>query len=227
MVGILQAGCWADDVDTTTLPAAHTASAAVAQPAAAVQQEAAATAAQASDNAAAAPLQAEPVKPAKVEEKKTEAPKADAAKKEKPVKVRFQRIFQDTSYAYMMDTENARWIICPHTSNERIIDVWIKLVGGDDGHYSYPAKYYLEHYYIRPKTQQIQFLCELEVTGQPSNTVQQRPYSAAHWEDLVPESVEDHIYHAVVGVMGTLKKPGGASDVSILDGLEDIFRISL
>ena len=105
---------------------------------------------------------------------KTDTKTEDVQKK--PVVVnRYVKIFQDNSYSYLMDMQTARWINCPHTGSEQIIDVWIKLVGNGSGDsasepYSYPSKYYLEHYYIRPDKQQIQFMSELEVTGRPNET---------------------------------------------------------
>ena len=65
------------------------------------------------------------------------------------------------------------------------------------GNDNMPPKYFLSHYYIRPKTRQIQFLSELEVTGRPDNAITERPYSSLHWENLVPGSIEDDIYHGV------------------------------
>ena len=146
---------------------------------------------------------------------------------------RFMKILFDSTYTYYMDTENVRWIICPHTNNEQIVDVWIKMVPDSDaadasGSYSYPAKYYLEHYYIRPSTQQIQFMCELEVTGRPNNDIQERAYSASNWENLVPGSVEDSIYHAVLenikNVPDVSKKDTSGSVSDILD---EYLRISI
>ena len=62
-------------------------------------------------------------------------------------------------------------------------------------------KYYMEHYYIWPKRRQIQFLCELEVTGQPQNAIKERDYDGRNWENLVPGSVEDNIYTGVAKYM--------------------------
>ena len=97
----------------------------------------------------------------------------------------------------------------------------------NDSQYTYQEKYYLEHYYIRPSTQQIQFLCELEVSGRPDNDISQRKYNVKNWEYLVPESVEDNIYQAVVKKMGN--KPGSKGNLleSAGDFIEDVFRIAI
>lgn len=168
-------------------------------------------------------------------------PEATAEDK-KEQKQRFQQILQDDSYIYYMDTQNVRWISMPHSDGEKIIDVWIRLVdkgAAEDAStsatastgtlYTYPSKYFLEHYYIRPEKQQIQFLSELEVQGRPQNTVQERPYNAQNWEELVPESVEDSIYHAVVDRMKSRSKTGGIfpEGMSVRDAVEEYFRISL
>lgn len=86
--------------------------------------------------------------------------------------------------------------------------------------------YVLEHYYLRPKTNQIQFLCELEVFGRPQNTINERAYDYKNWENLVPGSVESIIYQATMKIIGR----SGASDkghMTFIDMLEEYGRISL
>lgn len=144
-------------------------------------------------------------------------------------KERYIFLLEDNGFAYFLDSQNARWITIPYSKSEDILDVWIRLTKLDeDGEYSYPPKYYLEHYYLRPKTKQIQFLSELEVTGRPDNTVKERPYSVHNWENLVPGSLEDEIYHGVMKYMqrNNLDNiwPRGKS---FRDVLEDTLRISL
>ena len=144
-------------------------------------------------------------------------------------KDRYLTILRDNGFVYALDTRNAHWIPMPHSGNEYIADVWVKLVQTEgDVNYSYPQKYYLEHYYIRPKTQQIQFLCELEVTGRPENAVQERPYKSSNWENLVPDSIEDEIYHKVLQAMKKNRIGGDSSNgMSIRDAVEEYLRISL
>ncbi len=147
---------------------------------------------------------------------------------------RFEQILSDNSFTYYMDKQSARWIVCPNTSNEHIVDVWIRLSQNAEGAseatqqpYSYPAKYYLEHYYIRPSREQIQFLCELEVTGRPANAVNQRAYSAANWENLVPGSIEDEIYHAVLKRIKKMPSIKGSGNPTLWDDIDEYLRISL
>ena len=160
---------------------------------------------------------------------------SDSEKKDE----RYVRLFTDSYFNYYMDKKSAKWIACPDKNDEYIIDVWVKLERIDDANarslaervndsqYTYQGKYYLEHYYIRPSTQQIQFLCELEVSGRPDNDISQRKYNVKNWEYLVPESVEDSIYQAVVKKMG--KKPGSKGNLlkSAGDFVEDVFRIAI
>ena len=121
----------------------------------------------------------------------------------------------------------------PHSGDEYIIDTWVKLVkdapdDGSDGTYTYPEKYYLAHYYVRPKTRQIQFLSELEVTGgRPDNTVKGRGYQAQNWEDLTPDSIEDAIYASAVKHAGK-NRLGSASRIhmSVRDAVEEYLRVS-
>lgn len=86
--------------------------------------------------------------------------------------------------------------------------------------------YVLEHYYLRPKTNQIQFLCELEVFGRPQNTVRERVYDYKNWENLVPDSVESVIYTTVLKTIGT-KKASERGHMNFIDMLEEYGRISL
>ena len=87
-------------------------------------------------------------------------------------------------------------------------------------------KYFLEHYYIRPKARQIQFLCELEVIGRPQNAISERPYEYKNWENLIPGSVESYIYSGTLAEIGTgkSKKRG---HMTFVDMLDEYARIAL
>ena len=164
--------------------------------------------------------------------KKMEAPvqaNKDAVKtknKKSKEKDRFQEIFRDESFIYYMDTRSVRNVPIPNRQ-DRMIDVWVKLKPNSfsDGD-AKAGKYYLEHYYLNPKSRQIQFLCELEVTGRPSNAIKERPYSSQNWENLVPGSVEDDIYHAVVEKAKSSSSIGGVTTPSASDIL-DMLNIGL
>ena len=162
--------------------------------------------------------------------KKMEAPEQANRgffKTEKNKEDRFQEIFRDDSFIYYMDMRSARNVPIPNRQ-ERMIDVWVKLkpnsFSGDGD--AKAGKYYLEHYYLNPKNKQIQFLCELEVTGRPSNAIKERPYSSQNWENLVPGSVEDDIYHAVVEKAKSSSSIGGVEMPSASDIL-DMMNIGL
>lgn len=148
---------------------------------------------------------------------------------EKQKQERYVLLLKDNGFAYYLDTKNVRWIKIPYSETENIVDAWVRLVKiDDDGEYSYPPKYFLSHYYIRPKTRQIQFLSELEVTGRPDNAITERPYSSLHWENLVPGSIEDDIYHGVLKVMKDRNVGGSSGDnMSFRDVIEEYLRISL
>ena len=87
-------------------------------------------------------------------------------------------------------------------------------------------KYFLEHYYIRPKTRQIQFLCELEVIGRPQNAVSERPYDYKNWENLIPGSVESYIYSGTLAEIGTGKSKK-RNHMTFVDMLDEYARIAL
>lgn len=157
--------------------------------------------------------------------------------KGKPVKERYIKILQDESgFTYYLDTQTVKWRYLPYSASEKIIDAWVKLVQdgagefASDENYSYPQTYFLEHYYIRPDRQQIQFLCELEVTGRPQNAIKERDYSPANWEGLVPGSVENEVYMVTVEYLKKSKKAGmtrHGRNLTARDALEEFLRISL
>lgn len=146
-------------------------------------------------------------------------------KKEKP---RFIEILRDDSFIYWMDTKTAYYTNLPHSIKERMIDVWIKLEPTEylEGEYTFPAKYYLEHYLIRPKTQQIQFVCELEVAGRPNNDVKKNAYDPRRWENLIPGSIEDAVYHAVLKHKSYIRDEASSNGTSIRDYIEDTLNVS-
>lgn len=96
----------------------------------------------------------------------------------------------------------------------------------EDVHVLRSQSYVLEHYYLRPKTKQIQFLCELEVFGRPQNTVSERAYDYRNWENLVPGSVESVIYASTIKVIGEWKSTE-RGHMTFSDMLDEYLRISL
>lgn len=171
-----------------------------------------------------------------------EAAEAEKAKKEKKKEdARYTLLLSDSGYDYYLDHRATRWSQLPHGS-EQILDTWVKLVpqkteeeSAQDGSYTYPQKFYLAHYYIRPKTQQIQFLSELEVSGgRPDNTVKGRGYMSQNWEDLTPGSIEDDIYRGTMDIYKKYKDRwttlfGGdySGPRNVRDFLEEYLRISI
>ena len=135
-----------------------------------------------------------------------------ADKRKDKERERYAYLLSDSGYDYFLDGRATHWIPLPYRDDEYIVDTWLKIVPTDStddpesGNYSYPQKYYLAHYYVRPKTQQIQFLSELEVSGErPDNTVKGRGYMPRNWEDLTPGSIEDEVYR---GTLASIKKLG-------------------
>ncbi|MBQ8698685.1 MAG: hypothetical protein IJ521_06770 [Schwartzia sp.] len=142
---------------------------------------------------------------------------------------RFIEILRDESFVYLMDRKTARFLPIPHMAKEKMIDVWIKLEPLEylEGDYTYPAKYYLEHYLIRPKKQQIQFLAEMEVAGRPSSDAENKRYDGRRWEDLIPGTIEDAIYHAVLRHKGDIYDESSANGTAIRDFIENTINVSL
>lgn len=87
-------------------------------------------------------------------------------------------------------------------------------------------KFFLEHYYIRPKTKQIQFLCELEVIGHPQNTVSEREYAYKNWENLIPGSIESMIYQTTIKEVHR-SRADIKGHMSVADMFDEYLRISI
>ena len=163
---------------------------------------------------------------------------AKKAEEKREKKARYKTLFVDNGFTYYLDSKNSRWVLRPNSGRERMIEAWVRLVenttGGpvaEDGKVR-PNKYFLEHYYISPERREIMFISELEVTGRPENAVKERPYDAANWEQLVPGSIEDDLFDAIVAKMK--QAPGersgvlsGTSGMSLRDMVEEFARISL
>ena len=176
---------------------------------------------------------------AAAEKKAAAAEKRTArAEKKREKTARYKTLFTDNGFTYYLDSKNSRWILRPNSDSEYIIEAWIRLVENttgapvaEDGKLR-PTKYFLEHYYISPEHRTIMFISELEVTGRPENAVKERPYDNANWEQLVPGSIEDDLYDAVVAKMK--HAPGrrsgilsGTNGMSLRDMIEEFARISL
>lgn len=142
---------------------------------------------------------------------------------------RFIEILRDDSFIYLMDRKTAHYEKVPHLAKEKMIDVWIKLAPLEflEGDYTFPSKYYLEHYLIRPKKQQIQFLAEMEVFGRPSAEAENKRYDGRRWEYLIPGSIEDTIYHAVLRHKGEIYDESSSDGTSIRDYIENTINVSL
>ena len=225
-------------VESAPAPAA-TAAPAVSARAAARAERQQARAEKKAARAAAVQERREAVAAAKAE-KRAAALAARSEKKERQRRdrgSRYKTLFSDNGFIYALDVRNTRWVPRPYSSDEYMIDAWVRLVENtagepvaEDGKIR-PAKYFLEHYYISPRRRQIMFLAELEVSGRPENAVKERVYDPKNWEQLVPGSIEDDLYEAITARMKSA--PGqrggllsGTSGMSLRDVVEEFARIS-
>ena len=72
----------------------------------------------------------------------------EAKKQETKEKQRYIYLFEDNGFVYYLDNQNVKWKPIPYSETEEILDIWIKLIKvAPDEEYSYPQKYFLEHYY--------------------------------------------------------------------------------
>ena len=115
-----------------------------------------------------------------------------------------------------------------YVQNDEIVDASLKnkKLNSTDLKILRTKKYYLEHYYIRPKTKQIQFLCELEVIGRPQNAIKERNYDYRNWENLIPGSVETSIYYGVLSEIGK-GKSNKRGHMTFIDMVDEYARIAL
>lgn len=180
--------------------------------------------------------------------KKTQT-KQTKLKMQKP---RFVKLAMDESYIYYLDKQSVSWKRIPYFAEEYMADVWIVMVERDDEDIV-PAheldavifakeqgqqlpdsdievlqhrKYYMEHYYLRPKTEQIQFLSELEIVDRPQNTTAERKYDYQNWEYLIPGSTESIIYQTVIKTIGK-SKATERGHMTFADMFEEYARISI
>ena len=178
--------------------------------------------------------------------------KNEKQQKLKLQKARFVKVTMDKKYIYYLDRDTVTWRKMPYSTTEMMADFWIRMIDRDDnelladyeiddvilaaedGKQFRPedlevlrhAKYHLEHYYLRPKTQQIQYLSELsDIEGNPQNTINERTFTYSNWENLVPDSVESRIYRGVIKIIGKGKSQD--SPVTFADYVEEYARISI
>lgn len=163
-------------------------------------------------------------------EKKTEEEK-NKEKEEKQKLAHYIYLFSDDGFNYYLDGQ----VSCrtyPPVGYEKLLDVWIKILPigvAPDTEVLDRQTYYLQHYLLYPKKNQIMFLSELEVEGRPDNDIQERPYDPKNWENLIPGSLEENIYRECMKRQKKLKERGNKKSVTktVGDILEDTFRISL
>ena len=171
----------------------------------------------------------------------------------KNLKSRFVKLTMDSNYIYYLDRDFVRWVKMPYSTTEMMADVWVRMIerndnellsdseiddvifAAEEGKQYRPedlevlrhGKYHLEHYYLRPKARQIQYLVELsDIEGNPQNTVNERTYSYSNWEDLVPNSVESRLYFSILKVIGK-GRASQDSPVTFADYVEEYARISI
>ncbi len=140
---------------------------------------------------------------------------------------RFIKFAEDESYVYYLDKKDSGWVRRPYTMDKYVIEAWVKMVPYEYATYEMyspeadDSRYFLEHYLVDPQNKKIQFLCEIEVEGgRPQNNIKQRKYDHKHWEPLIPESVEDTVYHAVVDKYGKSNENNTWKTIDeIIDGL--------
>ncbi len=87
-------------------------------------------------------------------------------------------------------------------------------------------KYFLKHYYMRPKKDQVQLLSAFEVVGNSQNEVREREYDNKNWRNLIPDSIDSIIYYKTIKAVGK----SGSSErghMTVIDMIEEYGRISL
>ncbi len=140
---------------------------------------------------------------------------------------RYIMFAEDNQFYYYLDRLSTKWIYAPGNNKEKIISAWIILLPkssvdskpqlGDYMMVNADSSYLLDHYYINPATNQIQFVTELDVYGQPQNTANQGRYSMRNWESIVPGSVEDTIFIGINAIADLLPDSARLAKANGLD----------
>lgn len=108
-------------------------------------------------------------------------------------------LYSDDDYDYFIHTGALKIIQHPYIKEQKIVDVWIKVEGNANGIVYYPVNYTMQHYYMRLDRPQIQLLTSIECysSGQTHIAVD-KTYLEDAWYDIVPMSVEEACYFAIM-----------------------------
>ena len=66
----------------------------------------------------------------------------------------------------------------------------------------------------------------MEVSGRPGNDAEDKRYDLRRWERLIPGSIEDTIYHAILQYKGKIHDESKADGTSVRDYIENTFNVS-
>lgn len=114
---------------------------------------------------------------------------------------RFVYLFADDEYKYYLDRQTARQINHPYL-NEKLLDVWLKIVSNTNAVYADPDNYIMQHYFVRLKEKQLQLVNEVVFNGETAfNNDPDIPYREKNWRTVVPSSSDEGCYLEIVKYM--------------------------
>jgi|GEM_PF-3211311 len=125
---------------------------------------------------------------------------------------RYLKIAENAAYTYYLDIETVRYIKDPYLE-EKIIDVWIKIVCEENGSKAEienrgkkgmvtegydKFSYSVRRYYLRLNERQMQMLASRDFASDGSQLeFQKYNYAAVRWDDLAPNTLGDLWYSKV------------------------------
>lgn len=99
---------------------------------------------------------------------------------------------------YFLDQVTAKKIRHPYLK-EDLWDVWLKIKENENAAYTYPETYTIEHYYVRLTKPELQLMQRIQMEDESAlEHMPQTPYQEKNWRILVPGSIEEEFYWAII-----------------------------
>lgn len=113
---------------------------------------------------------------------------------------RYVFLYADEEMNYFMDRESSKKIRHPYL-DESLLDVWVKIAENEHAAYAYPERYGMVHYYVRLNKPELQLIETVLVQGKTAQESKPpRPYREKNWKTVVPDTMEEELYRAIVDV---------------------------
>lgn len=112
--------------------------------------------------------------------------------------IRYLRICTRNDLDYFLDQATAKKIRHPYLK-EDLWDIWLKIKENENAAYTYPEVYTMEHYYVRLIKPELQRMQRIQMEEESAlEYVLQTPFQEKNWKILIPGSIEEEIYWAII-----------------------------